>query len=149
GISGTNAHLILEQPPAADETPAEAPEPLPWLISAKTETALRAQAARLRDLTADSADVAYALATTRTAFAHRAAITATQPAELSEALQALADGRPAPGLLKPEGRPGRTAFVFSGQGAQVPGMGRELYARYPVFAETFDEALSQLDPELR
>ncbi|MEV5142150.1 type I polyketide synthase [Streptomyces syringium] len=159
GASGTNAHVILEQAPGAE--PAAAPAgpardtgTLPVLVSGKTPGALRAQARRLLDHATASpdatvGDLAYALATTRTAFEHRAAVLATGRDTLLDGLTALAAGDLAPHALEGEaGRAGRTAFLFSGQGSQRLGMGRELYERFPVFADALDEVLAHLDISL-
>ncbi|MEV8420834.1 SDR family NAD(P)-dependent oxidoreductase [Streptomyces niveus] len=157
GISGTNAHLILEHAPedlAADEEPeptSAAPlTAVPWLLSARSTAALRDQAARLAAYTAarpelTPADIAFSLATTRTALDHRATVVAADRAELLAGLTALAEPGShlptAPGEAAP-----RVAWVFSGQGSQRPGMGRELYDRFPVFAEALDEVCAELDP---
>ncbi|MEV4921527.1 SDR family NAD(P)-dependent oxidoreductase [Streptomyces roseoverticillatus] len=176
GISGTNAHTIIEEAPSAEaftgtaedapETPEEGTEspqtvvaeaarpaeggPVPWVISGKTEEALRAQAERLLSRTDDvdvsPLDVAFSLATTRTALEHRAVVQGETPAELAEGLRAVASGTPAPGVARGHsGTSGRVAFLFSGQGSQRPGMGRELYASYPAFAAAYDEVCAQLD----
>jgi acyl transferase domain-containing protein/acyl carrier protein len=161
GISGTNAHVILEQapPPEATETGDDdertAPPATPWLLSGRSEAALRDQARRLRRFAhshpdATDADIAYTLATARTRFAHRAAVVAQDREQTLRALDALAQGQSAPGLIRGDSiGGGNIAFVFSGQGSQRPGMGRELYHAYPVFAESFDEVLAHLAPELR
>ncbi|MYS27302.1 acyltransferase domain-containing protein, partial [Streptomyces sp. SID7804] len=166
GLSGTNAHTVIEEAPA-EEAPAEAPpaddapdtpavEPgaLPWLLSGRTLDALRAQADRLlthlRDLPGLTApDTARTLATTRAAFEHRAAFTAADRDTALAALAALADGEDTPGLTvrQTRGRP-KLAVLFSGQGSQRPGMGRDLYARFPVFARALDEILAHLDAGL-
>ncbi|WP_396276667.1 type I polyketide synthase [Kitasatospora xanthocidica] len=157
GVSGTNAHVILEQAPEeqpADEVPAEAaptPGALPFLLSAKTDQALRDQARRLRDhldTEAASADLGLSLAVSRTQFAHRAALVAADPDGLRAGLEALAAGEAAPELVRGTASPGRTAFLFTGQGAQRVGMGSELYAAYPVFAAAFDEVCAELDRHL-
>ncbi|MFJ1709797.1 SDR family NAD(P)-dependent oxidoreductase, partial [Kitasatospora sp. NPDC088346] len=168
GISGTNAHTILEEAPAevSAEAPAEAPaENLPgsvpqpvlaWPLSAKGEPALRAQAARLLELLADRPelrpqDVAQSLATTRSTLEQRAVLLADGPdgrGTALAALSALAAGEPAPGLVQGSALPGRTAFLFTGQGSQRAGMGAELYAAYPVFAAAFDAVCAELDPLL-
>ncbi|MFI9011035.1 SDR family NAD(P)-dependent oxidoreductase [Actinosynnema sp. NPDC053489] len=137
GISGTNAHVILAEAPPADAV--EVPEPVPWLLSAKSPEALREQARRLRAFAGDPA-VGAALAA-RTRFPHRVAL--TDPATLLADLDALAD---AP-IAKAEG--GKTAFVFSGQGSQWVGMGRRLAAAFPVFAEVLDEVCGRLGLALR
>ncbi|WP_156755180.1 SDR family NAD(P)-dependent oxidoreductase, partial [Actinokineospora pegani] len=141
GISGTNAHIIVEQAPATEA--AERAEPagvLPWVLSARSPEALRARAAELLTGLGDVAgvDVAFSLATTRTAFEHRAAVVGGSRAELL----AVAEGR---GRLVGEAVDGRTAFAFSGQGSQRIGMGRELAARFPVFAAAFDEVCAHFD----
>ncbi|WP_371483525.1 type I polyketide synthase [Kitasatospora sp. NBC_00315] len=171
GVSGTNAHLILEETPHEDrpedaglETDADAhagtgtgtgpATPLPWLLSAKTDPALRAQARRLRSYLASHPDVrlrdvAHVLAG-RPALDRRAALVTGDGDELARLLEALADGAPAAGLIEPPTHPARggTAFLFSGQGTQRPGMGGELYRVYPVFATALDEVLAELEPLL-
>ncbi|WP_236595058.1 type I polyketide synthase [Saccharothrix sp. 6-C] len=132
GISGTNAHLILEQAPPAE--PVEVADPVPWLVSAKSPEALRAQARRLRDHAGDPA-VGPVLAA-RTRFPYRAAF--TDPTTLPADLDALADAPIA------AARAGKTAFVFSGQGSQWRGMGERLAEEYPVFAETLADVCDRL-----
>ncbi|MEE1931546.1 thioester reductase domain-containing protein [Streptomyces sp. TRM 70351] len=160
GVSGTNAHVILEQAPAEEPAEAEeavAPVPLPavpWLLSAKTPDAVRAQARRLLDaVEADPGtspvDVGHALATGRAAFAHRAAVTGTGRAELLEGLRALASGSTDPRVVSGAAAPGKTAYLFTGQGAQRTGMGRQLADAFPVFAQAYEAALDLLDPALR
>ena len=156
GVSGTNAHVIVEQPPPEPE-PAPEPErtagPVPWALSAKTEEALRAHAARLRAHVdahpAAPADVGHSLVATRTAFAHRAVLVGSAPEDFARGLASLAAGEPDPGLVQGVARrPGGMAFLFAGQGAQRPGMGRDLYEAYPVFAAAFDEACAAVDAHL-
>ncbi|MFI9601935.1 acyltransferase domain-containing protein, partial [Streptomyces sp. NPDC052043] len=153
GISGTNAHLILEQAPEEERPPAvETVAPL--LLSARSPEALRDQAARLHaHLTArpdiGAGDVAYTLTTARTAFRHRAAVLGTDREALLTGLQALTEGREAPGVVRGKAvTKSRTAFLFTGQGAQRVGMGRELYEAFPVFAAALDELCGHLDPLL-
>ncbi|MFE6420978.1 type I polyketide synthase [Streptomyces enissocaesilis] len=149
GISGTNAHLVIEQAPDAEEptgdgteeqgaTPAAVPTVVPWTVSAKTRGSLDAQIARLTDVTGATAlDLGFSLATGRSTFEQRAVLLASvggagEPVEVAR-------GRAVERSL---------AVLFSGQGSQRVGMGRELYARFPVFAGTLDEVLSLLDPQL-
>ncbi|PPK68489.1 type I polyketide synthase [Actinokineospora auranticolor] len=147
GVSGTNAHVILEQAPnsAEPETPAT-DAPRAWLLSARGSAGLTRQAARLRDhLTSstDLGDLAVALATTRAGLGERAAVLGTDLADLRAGLDALVEGRPAPGVLRGTATPGgRLAMLFSGQGSQRAGMGTELYRRHPVFAAVHDEVLA-------
>ncbi|MFE9425663.1 type I polyketide synthase [Kitasatospora sp. NPDC006697] len=154
GISGTNAHVILEAAEAAEgaeaaEAEARTPEPAPplalWPLSARTPQALPAQAERLRAFAAerpelDPGAVARALGTERTAFDHRAAVLGPDRERLLDGLARVAAGQEAPTVLRGRARPGaKTAFLFTGQGAQRLGMGAELCARHPVFAEAFEE----------
>ncbi|GAA2247523.1 hypothetical protein GCM10010232_38440 [Streptomyces amakusaensis] len=155
GISGTNAHIVLENAPSPDaETPAPArtPRPLGWTLSAKTADGLRAQAARLRDLAArphvDPYDMAWSLATTRAALDHRAVVVGTERDELLTGLAALADGTTTAHTRSAETTRGRTAFLFTGQGAQRAGMGRGLYETFPVYADAFDAVCAGLEPHL-
>ncbi|MFJ4735976.1 SDR family NAD(P)-dependent oxidoreductase, partial [Streptomyces sp. NPDC088770] len=158
GISGTNAHVIIEQPAA---TPAQAAPrdhagelpATPWPLSAKTPEALRDQAARLlahveTHPDANLADIAYSLLTSRSVFDHRAVVAGADRTEALRALAALAAGTDDSALLTGTAGGGRTAFLFSGQGSQRLGMGRELYGRFPVFAEALDAVLAALDGEL-
>ncbi|WP_394427916.1 type I polyketide synthase [Streptomyces sp. SGAir0957] len=159
GLSGTNAHVILEEAPES-ATPHDVETDddgavLPWLLSGRSEAALRAQAGRL--LTAlkerdDSAParMARALATARSSFEQRAVVLASTHQELAEELRNLQLGDAGLRTVVGEARGGgRTAFLFSGQGAQRPGMGAELYDTFPVFAETFDAVCAHVGEELR
>ncbi|WP_007027069.1 type I polyketide synthase, partial [Saccharomonospora iraqiensis] len=143
GISGTNAHVVLEQ---ATDVPAPASEstgPHAWVLSAQNEAALAEQAARLSAHLTDfsAADVAHTLATTRARLPHRAVVVG-DGAELATRLAAFRG----PGVLRGTATRGRTAFVFTGQGAQRAGMGRGLAAAHPVFARAWDSVLA-LYPE--
>ncbi|NML53650.1 SDR family NAD(P)-dependent oxidoreductase [Streptomyces sp. R302] len=171
GISGTNAHVVLEQAPAdlpeqaaaglpTDAAPGDAPElptaadtPLPLVLSATSPEALVEQASRLR-AHVDALDevslpaLGRSLALGRTAFAHRAAVLAANRTELVEGLDTLAAGGASARLVTGEASGGRTAFLFTGQGSQRAGMGRELYAAHPVFAAAFDAVCDALDGHL-
>ncbi|MFD8088444.1 acyltransferase domain-containing protein, partial [Kitasatospora sp. NPDC059722] len=151
GLSGTNAHVILEQAPAAAVPAAPADgDTVPFALSARTDEALRAQAVRLLAALDERpelplADLAFSLATTRTALDHRAAVTTGDRAELQRALAALRDGLPDAALVTGRAAGGGLAFLFTGQGSQYPAMGRELYDRYPVYAEALDAVLARFD----
>ncbi|MCX5200072.1 type I polyketide synthase [Streptomyces sp. NBC_00237] len=144
GASGTNAHTILEEPPAAEATDAE-PEPrtapplVPWVLTGRTEQALREQAARLAAVVgdADPVDVAHSLVATRTAHQYRSVVLGSDRDALVAATTGVAEG--GRGAAAGRVRKGQTAFLFTGQGAQRAGMGRELHRDFPVFAQTFDE----------
>ncbi|MEW1754616.1 type I polyketide synthase, partial [Streptomyces angustmyceticus] len=156
GISGTNVHTILEQAPAAPAPPpTDTPAvPVTWLLSGTTPDALRAQAGRLLAHLEDRPelglrDVGLSLATTRSAFEHRAALVGSTRGELLSGLSALATGEtPAHALTGVVRGDGRTALLFTGQGAQRWGMGRELYDAFPVFADAFDAVCAHFDAEL-
>ncbi|WP_405986878.1 type I polyketide synthase [Streptomyces sp. NBC_00872] len=168
GISGTNAHVVLEYEPADEPVEERAGEPVdepvapepsapavpaPWLITARDGTALRAQAARLREHIAGTgarpADIGLSLATTRTALDQRAVILGTTSGMFLAGLDALAQGADVPHLVTGSvSGAGRTAFLFTGQGAQRAGMGRELHGASPVFAAALDEVCAALDPHL-
>ncbi|MFJ8747567.1 SDR family NAD(P)-dependent oxidoreductase [Embleya sp. NPDC127516] len=169
GISGTNAHLIIEQAPTQPAKPDQGPEsepepgghhaaialPVPWVLSARSPQALRDQAERLRAYVtarpdADAAAIARTLATRRTTFDHRAAVIGTAHEDFVTGLTALTQGRTGPTTVRrrPVTRADKTAFMYTGQGSQRPGMGAELRAAYPAFADAFDEAVAHLDPHL-
>ncbi len=169
GISGTNAHLILQQAPTEDasESGSAATESggglgaMLWAVSGRTPAALCAQAGRLHQhLSAhpelDLTEVAYSLGATRAHHPERAVITASAGNAdarqgLLEALDALRAGQPHPQLTRHHYVPhlrGKTVFVLPGQGAQYPGMGKELYQHHPVFARTLDDICAALDPYL-
>ncbi|MFG2653546.1 beta-ketoacyl synthase N-terminal-like domain-containing protein, partial [Streptomyces sp. NPDC048436] len=157
GVSGTNAHLILQQAPTPTTTEEETPQPptehIALTLSAKTPTALADQAARLHDHLRDHPDTAlaptaHALAA-RTLFDHRAVITVNDREEALTALSALAQGVPHRDLVTgPEQPTTQTVFLFPGQGCQYPGMGRALYDTHPVFRDALDEACRALDQHL-
>ncbi|MYU20065.1 acyltransferase domain-containing protein, partial [Streptomyces sp. SID8361] len=163
GMSGTNAHAIIEQPPAPAEERADAEDPddeaaaapalLPWTLSAKTTDALRGQAERLYALLeADPGlaltDIGHSLATTRATFEQRAVLLAGDRDGFRSALRTLADGGDAPSVVRGAPAAGKLALLFTGQGSQRLGMGRELYGAYPVFAEALDDACWYLEEQL-
>ena len=167
GISGTNAHVILEEAPAepadasaaaSDRLPAE-DGPTAWLISARSAGALRGQAARLHEFAASqpaipAADIGRALVTSRALFKHRAVVVGADRAALLANLghylkDSTAGSSGTADVISGIARDKvKLAFLCTGQGGQRPGMGRELYQRYPVFAAAFDEACAAVDPHL-
>ncbi|MZG15472.1 hypothetical protein GTY44_18615, partial [Streptomyces sp. SID5914] len=132
GISGTNAHVIVEQFVEEEGVASEAAIDLPvvpWVLSGKSAEALRGQAARLlRYLgqTSDerAVDVGFSLATSRSVLEHRAVVTGHDEGELLAGLTALVHGDAGRGVVVGSVRTGKTAFLFTGQGAQRVGMGR-------------------------
>ncbi|MFE9374890.1 type I polyketide synthase, partial [Streptomyces sp. NPDC006711] len=161
GISGTNAHVILEEAPdppaepegASSDVPRRDTAVLALPLSARTGTALGAQAASLVGLlegadAPDPADVGVALATTRAQLEHRAVVVGSDRNELLAGLRALASSETAPSVVRGVRAEGRLAFLFTGQGAQRIGMGCELAAAFPVFAAALDEVCGYLDPLL-
>lgn len=151
GIGGTNAHVILEEPEAAvvDEPPLRRPVTPPLLLSAASPAALREQASRTADFLREHPelplpDVAFTLATARAALPHRATVTADDRTAALAALDALAESAPP----QTTDSAARLALLFTGQGAQRTGMGRELYATFPAFAATFDALCARFDAHL-
>ncbi|MER5785203.1 type I polyketide synthase [Streptomyces mobaraensis] len=154
GISGTNAHVILEQAP--EDESAAAPETgtgvLPWVVSARSPQALRAQAARLADAVedADPARVGWTLASGRSAFEHRAVVVGDGIGELRDGLRGLAAGEVAAAgvvsgvasVVESDG----PVFVFPGQGSQWAGMAVELLDSSEVFAGRIAECERALAP---
>jgi acyl transferase domain-containing protein/acyl carrier protein len=181
GVSGTNAHVILEEPPHAEPTPNREPpsgeptptreppapgggregwppedslEALPFLVSAASAAALRAQASRIarwlrKTPGLEHREVAAALALRRAELAHRAVVVAEHPAGLGSSLEALARGEPAGDLIEGVARrEGKVAFVFSGQGCQWEGMAVDLWDSSAVFAEQMEACSRALAPHL-
>nr|WP_236792307.1 type I polyketide synthase [Amycolatopsis sp. GM8] len=146
GISGTNAHLIIEEaaaPEPADPLPPSPGDAVPWVLSGKSENAVRAQATALADLLRSAGDIDLAavgrtLATGRMHFSHRAAVIGETSAELQRALSA-------PFAISKVRKAAVVAVVFSGQGTQRARMGHPLFERYPVYAKAFDAACAALD----
>jgi acyl transferase domain-containing protein/NADP-dependent 3-hydroxy acid dehydrogenase YdfG len=152
GISGTNAHAILEAAPAEPVPSPPSAGPLAWVLSGRSAPALADQAARLAAYVeqhpeSSLADIGLTLAG-RVTFEYRAAVTADEPEGFLAGLRALAAGSPAANLITGTAVPGGLAFLFSGQGSQRAGMGEELRAAYPVFAAAHDEVRAALDPHL-
>ncbi|MFE2727843.1 type I polyketide synthase [Kitasatospora sp. NPDC059327] len=165
GMGGTNCHVVLSDWPVLpvgessedegrDEAREDGPEPVravPWLLSGRSAPALRAQAAALLERLDErpglrAADVGHALAVTRSAFEHRAAVVGRDGAALRRGLAALAGGERSADVLT--GRaygPARLAFLFAGQGSQRPGAGRALYDEHPVFARALDAVCEHVD----
>ncbi|HEX3324556.1 MAG TPA: beta-ketoacyl synthase N-terminal-like domain-containing protein, partial [Solirubrobacterales bacterium] len=167
GISGTNAHLILEEAPELSSAearnrgtaPAKTAEgkhregPIPFALSAKSPGVLRESAKRLAaHLQAspelDVGDVAYSLLTTRSAFEHRAVALAENREELLAALSAVAAGGPSSAVVSATAKSGRLAYLFTGQGSQRAGMGKELDGAHAAYATALDQACAELDPHL-
>ncbi|MFS7880387.1 acyltransferase domain-containing protein, partial [Streptomyces asiaticus] len=157
GVSGTNAHVILEQAPEIaqptgpiDEGDREAAA-VAWVLSGQGEAGLRAQAERLRAFMAvdprlTPAEVGWSLASTRTTLSHRAVVVGAGRDELLRGVNAVANGTPAPGVVRGTGASGDVVFVFPGQGSQWVGMALELLESSPVFAERMRECADGLGP---
>ena len=162
GMSGTNVHVILQEPgserPAAD-VPGETgpavlrPGVVPWVVSGRTAEALRARRGgwrrgRRRAPELEPADVGWSLAATRSMLEHRAVVVGRDRRELAAGLAAVAAGAAASAVcgVVPAGRPGKVVFVFPGQGGQWAGMGRELAEHSPVFAARLAECGAALAP---
>ncbi|HVR05976.1 MAG TPA: beta-ketoacyl synthase N-terminal-like domain-containing protein, partial [Solirubrobacteraceae bacterium] len=158
GISGTNAHVIVEEAPVEEGRSAEPASGalghgvVAWPLSTKGAPALRAHARRLhaqlaRDQRLAPGDVAHALGA-RSTFAERAVAIGAERGELLDGLQALAEGEPAANVARDAaGRAaGRVVFVFPGQGSQWAGMAVELLERSEVFARALYECEAALAP---
>ncbi|WP_405996218.1 type I polyketide synthase [Streptomyces sp. NBC_00986] len=145
GVSGTNAHVIVEQAPepvmAEPEARAEVPPVVPWVVSGRSAGAVRAQAARLSEFVTErpglsAVDAGLSLGVSRAALEYRAVVVGSGREELLQRLGTVEGAR---------ADEGPTAFLFTGQGAQRLGMGRELYASFPVFARVLDEVFGCFD----
>jgi acyl transferase domain-containing protein/acyl carrier protein len=160
-ISGTNAHLILEEPqqPDAEASGGESPGagqllpgPIPLVLSAKSEPALHDAARRLvahleRNPSLDVADVALSLVETRASFEHRAVVVGRDREQLLGALAALADADQHPAVVRGSARVGgRPVFVFPGHGSQWPQMALELLESSSFFAAQIESCESALEP---
>jgi len=156
GISGTNAHVILEEPDPGDAVePADiVAGPSAWVLSAQSAASLDQQVRRLHDrVAADEdirpVDVAHTLATARARFDHRAVIVGQGRDQMVATLAGYLAGRPDASVPAGQARGrARAAFLFTGQGGQRAGMGRELYQAHPVFAAALDEVCAALDEHL-
>ncbi|MFC3451670.1 type I polyketide synthase, partial [Amycolatopsis speibonae] len=148
GISGTNAHVIIEEAPPLEAAGTPAAEQLPWVLSARTESALRARAGQLLSHVDDRDPVAlsHALITSRSTFDRRAVILDADP---RTALTALNRGTAAPGLVAGTADlTGKVVFVFPGQGGQWAGMAGDLLETSPVFKEHVERCARALAPHL-
>jgi len=154
GISGTNAHIILEEGETTDESPESHFEPkvVPLVVAGTTASALSAQATRLarHAETADASlkDLGLSLAVNRSAFVHRSTILASSVAEAIEALDAMVVGLESETTVIGSAKERKTAVIFSGQGTQRLGMGRELADRFPAFDKELNTICALLDPLL-
>ncbi|MER5807300.1 type I polyketide synthase [Streptomyces sp. NPDC002033] len=162
GVSGTNSHVILEHaeqyedetvPAAGEGTGLAAGPVLPWVVTGRTEQALRGQAERLRSFAAahpevDSADIAYSLATTRAAFEHRAVVVGPDRDAMVAGLSALARGENSGDVVRAAAAKSGAGpvFVYPGQGSQWDGMAVELLDSSPVFAERIADCEKALEP---
>src|SRR5271156_5443293 len=157
GVSGANAHVIVEQAPPLESVVAardDSAPVVPWVVSARSAEALAGQAGRLlAHVSANEAvrvvDVGWSLATTRSVFEHRAVVVGADRDALMTGLAELAAGEPGAAVVGRARSVGATVFAFPGQGSQGLGMGAQLYQRFPVFTEAFDEAAAALDAHLR
>jgi acyl transferase domain-containing protein len=157
GMGGTNAHVIAEEAPAQLESVVAQrykPAPVAWVVSGRSEQALAGQAGRLlahvsADASLDVVDVGWSLATTRSIFEHRAVVVGADREALMAGLAELAAGESGAAVLGHAGSAGKTVWVFPGEGSQWLGMGAQLYGRFPMFAQAFDEAVQVLDGQVR
>ncbi|MBF5042081.1 amino acid adenylation domain-containing protein [Aggregicoccus sp. 17bor-14] len=150
GVGGTNAHVVLQEPPAREPGSESRPRQV-LLLSARTRTALDAASANLATFLrahpeVPLADVAFTLQTGRTGFAHRRAVVCASGEDAARALESKDPVRVSSRELQ-AGEP-RVAFLFPGQGSQYVDMGKALYAREPVFRDAVDRCAELLLPHL-
>ena len=154
GIGGTNAHVIVEEPPkrvVEDKASAPLPPTVPFLVSGFTDAALRKQAEDLHlhmgmNIQDRLGDVAHSLATTRSQFRRRLVLMVKDKAELLDKLASFARTGESPAGAVRTGdhtEEPRLALLFTGQGSQLPGMGKDVYEVYPAFREALDEIAAQ------
>ncbi|MFI5783673.1 type I polyketide synthase [Nocardia sp. NPDC051570] len=145
GVSGTNSHVIVEEAPLETENVSEERKRelsvVPWVLSARGDAALRAQAQKLADHLDSNpeqnpADIGYSLLTTRTTHNNRAVVLIEKTGP--EMLRTFAWGRPVADVISGSPSPGPLGFLFTGQGAQRIGMGRQLYREFPTYVTAFD-----------
>ncbi|WP_329171717.1 type I polyketide synthase [Streptomyces sp. NBC_01477] len=154
GLSGTNAHLILEQaPPAAPPAPDDRRPASVLALSARTETALaevaRRYAARLTDGDGTAlADLCWSAGTGRSHFRHRLAAVGATRSEVAGRLAGFLRGESGPGLVQGEAGSSEVVFLFTGQGAQRPGMARRLFDTQPTFRQAVEECARIVEPLL-
>ncbi|MFJ5780217.1 type I polyketide synthase [Streptomyces sp. NPDC093094] len=157
GASGTNAHLILEEAPEEETATAAPPDiagPVPWVLSARSERALREQARKLHDHVAadpgaDALGIGWSLVSGRSRFEHRAVVLGRGRDELLGGLESLSGGTESPAVVRgTAGELGGSVFMFPGQGAGWTGVARELYDTFPVFAQSLDEVCAHFDTRL-
>ncbi|MEU2929433.1 type I polyketide synthase [Streptomyces sp. NPDC007251] len=160
GVSGTNAHVILEEAPPEEQAEERAPDAgvagglVPWVVSARSAKALEQQAGRLRDVLAadadlDLADAGWSLVSSRSRFEHRAVVLGHDRDELLNGLASLSAGEESAAVVRGvAGELGQTVFLFPGQGSQWSGVARQLYDTYPVFAQSLDETCARFDAHL-
>ncbi|MEU2058457.1 type I polyketide synthase [Streptomyces bungoensis] len=159
GISGTNAHVVLAEPPVDGSGPVVVPPVttgvVPWVVSARAAGALREQAGRLAEFVSAAdgpgvVEVAGALVRSRAVFEQRAVVWGADREELVGALRSVAvGGEVANAVTGTARRDVRTAFLFAGQGSQRLRMGADLYETHPVFAEAFDAVDAELPFSLK
>jgi acyl transferase domain-containing protein/acyl carrier protein len=162
GVSGTNAHVIFEEPGSVSPAPLQSTEnrsrgPVPWVVSGRGDAGLRGQAGRLAGFARSGCgggtvtDVGWSLAAARAIFTERAVVLAPDAAGFAAGLEAVAAGEPADGVVAgqvPEGGPGKVVFVFSGQGGQWAGMAAGLAGSCPAFAAKLAECAAALQPHV-